>query len=79
MREETAGDDGGNTGDSPEHGDDTTRDPEYDVKTGQTLWEKLVGGAADQPVLAVFVVILLLMALGFLVTGVLVVSELLVG
>ena len=46
--------------------DATGDDPEYDVPTRPSIGDRLVGGAADKPVLAVFVVILVLLAVGFL-------------
>lgn len=44
---------------------------------GRSVPERLLDGAADEPVMALFVVVLLLMALGFLVAGALVVASLL--
>ena len=54
-------------------------DPEYDVPRAPSITDRLLSGAADKPVLAVFVVVLLFLAAGFFVAGVLFVAELLSG
>lgn len=53
----------------------TDLDVEDDVPTGPSLWEQLLSGAANKPVLGVFVVILLLLAAGFLFAGLFVAAQ----
>lgn len=48
---------------------------EEDVPTGPSLWEQLLSGAAAKPVLGVFVVILVLLAAGFLFAGLFVAAQ----
>lgn len=50
-----------------------------DVPTGPSIRDRLVSGAADKPVLAVFVIVLVLLAAGFFVAGVVFVVEFLNG
>ena len=57
---------------------DTTADGR-DVPTGPSIRDRLASGAADKPVLAVFVVVLVLLAVGFFVAGVVFVAEFLNG
>jgi hypothetical protein len=72
--------------DEPDETDHSSRsdagqdgDPYDDVATGPTIPRRLLTGASEQPVLAVFVVVLLLLAVGFFVAGALFFGELLSG
>ncbi|MFB6175772.1 MAG: hypothetical protein ABEI99_01260 [Halobaculum sp.] len=60
-------------------GDDAGASPDSvideDVPTGPSLREQLLSGAADKPVLGVFVVVLLLLAAGFLLAGLVVAAQ----
>ncbi|MEZ3117089.1 hypothetical protein RYH80_14325 [Halobaculum sp. MBLA0147] len=55
--------------------DTASGDPEYDVPSRPSIGDRLVGGAADKPVLAVFVVILLVLAVGFLAASLFVAAQ----
>lgn len=50
--------------------DGDARTDRTDVPTGPRIRDRLVSGAADKPVLAVFVIVLVVLAVGFFLAGV---------